>query len=247
MIKIIIADDDPYARIIMRTELNNIPGNIIIGEAENGRELVQMAKELNPDVVITDIDMPEMNGLDATKEIFNLYPKTLIIFATAYDNFARDAFQVYAFDYLIKPFNTERIKQTIQRIQDLNTKRENSVILELPQKSGGENFKLFVQSNDNSLFVEIQDIIMITRYEQRTIIYTTEETITTYEPLKSIANRLNNNRFFRSHKGYLINVEKVKEISPLGNKAYQVKLANINEKALMTLEKLKEYREKYCV
>jgi two-component system LytT family response regulator len=192
--------------------------------------------------------MPEMNGVEASQEIFDIDPKIFIIFATAFDRYTHEAFQVYAFDYLIKPFNLGRIQQTMERIRELHAGREQASFFDRSAvQSGKKIFKLIVQSNDRCNFINIHDVILITRIERKTVIYTLQGCIKTYEPLQQLGERLKSDNFFRCHKGYIINTDMVTEISPWGHKTYLVKLANTKETALMTLQKAKEFREKYCL
>jgi two-component system, LytTR family, response regulator len=117
--------------------------------------------------------------------------------------------------------------------------------ISLPERG---NPKLEILSNNRYCFVDIQDIILITRENRRTIIYVTGAlVIPTYESLKKLEERLPDFHFFRCHKAFIINPEKVTEILPWGSKTYLVKLANINITALMTQEKVEEFQERYWV
>lgn len=253
MLKVIIAEDDPSMRLVLRRVLYGISGTGVIGEAENGRQLVQMVEELRPDVVFIDVDMPEMNGVEAAREIFDIDPKIFIIFATAYDNYTHEAFEVYAFDYLIKPFKLERIKQTMERIIELKGERDKTGFVERPktqpagEKRESENLKLMISSNDKCTLINVHDIVLITRSDRKTVIHTAQGSFTTYETLKQLEERIKSHKLFRCHKSYMINVDMVTEILPWGNRSYLVKLANVKEKAIITLEKLQEFQEKYCL
>ena len=91
-------------RLILKWVFGEIPGAELIGEAEDGRQLIRMAEELKPpEVVFLDVDMPEINVVEVAREIFDINPKIFLIFATAYDCYTHEAFEVYAFDYLVKP------------------------------------------------------------------------------------------------------------------------------------------------
>lgn len=249
MLKVILAEDDPAMRLILKRVLEGIKGIDLVGEAENGRQLVQMVEELNPDIVFLDIDMPEVNGIEASREIFDINPNIFIIFATGFNCYAHEAFEVYAFDYLVKPFNLERIRRTVERIKELKMEREQVGFLqqERPLRRE-ENFKLKVLSNDKSTFINVPDIILITRNERKTMIYAVGDVVVqSYDPLQKMEERLEKHRFFRCHKGFIINPDMVLELSPWGNKTYLVKLANTKETALMTLEHAKEFQQLYCL
>lgn len=246
MLKVMVAEDDPAMRLVLKKVLNGISGVEITGEAENGKQLVRMVEETKPDVVFVDVDMPEMNGVEAAREIFEINPQIIIIFATAFDSYTHEAFEVYAFDYLVKPFKLQRIKQTMERIKELKAERKEKGLSPSPLMcSRKENVKLIVQSNDRCSFINTMDIIFITRIYRKTVIYTTQGTIGTYETLQKLEDKLNTENFFRCHKGYIINRDMVTEILPWGHKTYLVKMANTKETALMTLEKAREFLGKY--
>jgi DNA-binding LytR/AlgR family response regulator len=249
MLKVIIADDDPLMRRVLKNVMEKMSGISIVGEAENGRQLVHMVEELEPEVIFLDIDMPEISGIDASKEIFDINPNIFLIFATGFNCYAREAFEVYAFDYLVKPFDLERIRQTVKRIKELKTEREQVAVLKRERTlCREENLKLKVLSNDKSTFINVSDIIFITRNERKTMIHITGDMVVqTYEPLLKFEESLEKHRFFRCHKGFIINPDMVMELSPWGNKTYLVKLANTKETALMTLEHAKEFQNRYCL
>ena len=107
--------------------------------------------------------------------------------------------------------------------------------------------KLAVQVSNNSIFINPLDIILITRKERKTLIFTTRGIYATNESLEKLEQRLNSEIFFRCHKGYIVNIEMIEEFNPWGNKTYLVKMMNTDESALITLEKAKEFRQKYCI
>ncbi|VBB05136.1 Hypothetical protein LUCI_0343 [Lucifera butyrica] len=249
MLKVIIAEDDSMMRLILRRTLAEMAGVSIVGEAENGRQLVQMVEEREPDVVFLDVDMPEMNGIEASREIFDINSKVFLIFATGYNCYTHEAFEVYAFDYLVKPFDLERVQRTVRRIIEMKAARDQVSVIK-PEKPAfrGENLKLRVLSNEKSIFINIPDIVLITRTERKTMIHVTGESVVqTYEPLQKLEDRLKEHNFFRCHKGFIINPDMVVEIIPWGNKTYLVKLANTKETALMTWDHVKEFQKRYCV
>ncbi|GAV24056.1 LytR/AlgR family response regulator transcription factor [Carboxydothermus pertinax] len=253
MLKVIIGEDDPAMRLVLRRVLEGIFGIEVIGEAGNGRQLVSLVEEFKPDVVFVDVDLPEMNGVEAAREIFDIDPKIFIIFATAYDSYTHEAFEVYAFDYLIKPFKLERIKQTMKRISELKGERDKSGIVErlmtppVGENRENKNLKLLVYSNDKCTVINVHEIILITRFDRKTVIHTARGNFTTNETLKQLEERIKSEKLFRCHKSYMINVDMITEIVPWGNRSYLIKLANVKETAIITQEKLKEFQEKYCL
>ena len=127
MLSVLIAEDDPAMSHVLNRTLSQIPGVEILGEAADGITALDMVEKLNPRVVFIDIDLPGKNGVELAREICDINPQTILIFATAFDDHTHEAFEVYAFDYLIKPFKLDRIKKTMERI-----KRQESLRTPVP-------------------------------------------------------------------------------------------------------------------
>lgn len=237
MLKVLIADDDPDMRLVIKKVLEEMDDIQVEGEADNGIDLIKMSKKLLPNIIFLDIDMPEKSGIDAAREIFHANPHVSFVFVTAYSSYALEAFELYAVDYLVKPFSLNRIKQTIEKITKSKSLNTNKNILNNKPR------KLFIQSNGLYRVINIKDIIFITRISRRTIIYTIHGPVSCYEALQDIDAQLEKSNFLRSHQGYIINTDRIIEISPCGNKVYSVKFDSIDETALMTLEKLRIFKE----
>lgn len=238
-LKVLIADDDCGMRLVLRKALKNIDQVEIVGEAENGEAALCLYDELKPEVVFLDVEMPFITGLDCAKRIMDINPKTFIVFATAHDEYMPDAFELYAFDYLIKPFKIERIYQTMERIKSIGDRKENIDIKQIIKHDKGLD-KLIVKSKEGISFLDMNDIVMIQRENRSTVIYTFNEGFTTSESLSDLEDRLDKAKFFRSHKSYIINLSLVDKIYPYGRWTYIVKLKSTEKDALLTHEKYTE-------
>ncbi len=241
MLKVLLAEDNSHERILLKNIINQVSDIEIVGEADNSKETIRLAKKHKPNVIFIDINMPDKSGIETAKEILSISPDTHIIFATAHSDYALEAFYVYATDYIVKPFNRDRIKQTLEKIKIANeNKNENE----------NENFnhpnktKLLIRSECKSLVVNISDIIMITKVQRKTIIHTVNDTISTNENLNSFETKLGNT-FFSAHRGYLINTEMVSEIIPWGDRTYLIKMSHTKETALMTDNNVKIFKRLY--
>jgi DNA-binding LytR/AlgR family response regulator len=115
-LRALIVDDEPVARQVLREELAELPGVALVGEAENGPRAVQQIRDLQPDLVLLDVQMPGMDGFEVVRRIEGPLPPA-IIFVTAYDEYALKAFDVGAIDYLLKPVGQERLQAAIDRAQ----------------------------------------------------------------------------------------------------------------------------------
>lgn len=238
---VLIAEDDPAMRHILRKALLEIPDVEVVGEAQDGLEAVHLVKEMAPQVVFLDIAMPKKDGLDVSREIFEFSPKTIIIFATGHEEFTHEAFEVYAFDYLIKPFKMDRIRKTMDRIKSRLTETEQ-VKTKLANSLQSETglLKVLVKEEGNKKFIDVKDIVFITRYERTVIIHTVKDKIKTSETLEALEQKLAGSSFFRSHRGFIINLNMIKEIQPWGRKTCKVIMNNTKESVIMTRAKARE-------
>lgn len=234
-LKVLIADDDFGMRLILRKIIENTDGFTLIGEAMNGEEAISIFESEHPDIVFLDIEMPILNGLHCAKKIADINPKTIIIFATAHNEFMSDAFEVYAFDYLIKPFKVDRVTKTLNRIKE--TKTSNSHPLTPPVFEKESLDKLVIKNKEGINFINTDDIILIQREDRSTVIYTCDKKYTTSDGLGDLEQRLHKAKFFRSHKSYIINLTKINKIEHYGRWTYIVKFSNTKLDALMTHKK----------
>ena len=136
-IKVVIADDDAGMRLIERKMIEKVEGFILAGEAKDGDELLTLVEEIHPQIVFLDVEMPGKTGVECAKIIQDMDPTIVMIFATAHDQYMGDAFEVYAFDYLIKPFKVDRVLQTLERARDLHHGRGPIRHRGLPERDRG--------------------------------------------------------------------------------------------------------------
>lgn len=116
-IRIVIADDDAGMRMMVRKLIERADDYALVGEAENGEELLDLFEKTRPEVVFMDVEMPGMTGVECARLIQDKNPKTIMVFVTAHEEYMADAFEVYAFDYLLKPFRMERAMHTLDLIR----------------------------------------------------------------------------------------------------------------------------------
>ncbi|MDF2988320.1 MAG: DNA-binding response regulator [Eubacterium sp.] len=234
--KVLVVDDDAGMRLVLRKVLEKIEGFKLTGEAENGQEAVQMAVSCHPDVIFMDAEMPVMNGIEAARRISEINPKTIFIFATAHEEYMPHAFELYSFDYLLKPFKIDRIKQTLGRIKDIGQVWETTKMNEIFRHEKGLD-KLMIRNKEGINLVDLKDIILIQREERNTVIYTKNEKYMTSDGLSEIEERLDKTLFFRSHKSYIINISMISKMEIYGRWTYIVKFKDSDKDALLTYER----------
>lgn len=241
-LKVIIADDDAGMRLVLKKLISRIEGFELAGEANNGFEAVELTERVKPHITFLDVEMPVMTGIECAKKIADINPRTFIIFVTAHEEYMPEAFELYAFDYLVKPFKIERVEQTLQRIKALAREPELGAITKIIKHNKGLD-KLVLKSKEGISFVDMEAIILIQREDRSTVVYTSAERYVTSEGLSELEERLDSSLFFRCHKSYIINLSCIQKIYPYGRWTYVVKLKGQDIDALLTHDRYEELQK----
>jgi len=236
-IRTLIVDDERYAREELTYLLGKFPGVQVVGVAESGEAAILKALQLQPDVVFLDVEMPKMNGIEVAKTLVELKKVPLIIFATAYPQFAAEAFRINATDYLLKPYDEGQLEQTIARIEKT---LYPAPLADTAEKPG----KLAVETGGDIDYILPQDILYIYRDEKVTKIITQTGDYEVRTTLKELESRLVPFSFFRIHKGYLVNLKYVSRLTPWFNGAYQLELEGLDEKLSVSRNYVKDLRQR---
>ncbi|MDO5145046.1 MAG: LytTR family DNA-binding domain-containing protein [bacterium] len=241
-IRVIIADDDMGMRTIERKMIERVEGFTLVGEATDGDELLQLVEEHRPQVVFLDVEMPGKTGVECARVIQDMDPAIILIFATAHDQYMGDAFEVYAFDYLIKPFKVDRVMKTLERARDRILRADTENAKPVPQRApGAATGRLMLRHREGVSFVSMQDILLVQREDRATVIYTRGGgRYVTSDSLSETEARLDPAVFFRCHKSYIINLNEISAITPYGRWTYIVRLNGTQQDALITHEKYEE-------
>ncbi len=242
--KVLLVEDESGIRLLLRKIVEKNKEFQVAGEADNLTDAVTLFHRTKPDVVFLDIEISGASGLDCAKIIADVNPKTKIIFATAHAEYMSNAFEVYAFDYLLKPFNVERVNQTLQRILDLSRQKGAEPLERIVKYEKGLE-KLLVKGRESMSFVDIRDIILVQREEGSTVIYTAKDSFSTSAGLGEIEEKLDPQQFMRSHKSYIINVSQIRKIEPYGRWTYIVTFKDLKQDALITQEKYEEIKRRF--
>lgn len=232
-IRVLIADDEPYSRKELIHLLSDHPSIEVIGEADSGEQAVVKCVQLQPDVVFLDIEMPGMNGLDTAKSLRELKKVPGIVFATAYPQFAAEAFRYEAVHYLLKPFEEEDIEETVSRIQKLLPEKK------VVKKGTG---KFAVESDGEIIYIDPNDIIYVTREEKISKIVIADSAYEVKLTLKDLESRFKQYPFFRIHKSFLVHLDYVQKLTPWFNGAYQLELKGRQEVLSVSRNYAKELR-----
>ncbi len=252
--KVILVEDEIGIRKLLRKIIEQNPGFEVAGETDNMTDAVSLFHRTKAEVVFLDVELTGSSGLECAKIIADMEPKTKIIFATAHSEYMSEAFEVYAFDYLMKPFHVERVNQTLERIKELSgpvgteaVRSGSAAVRDLDKIVKYERGldKLLVKGRESMSFIDIKDIILIQRENNSTVIYTGQDSFVTSASLSDIEAKLDPEQFMRSHKSYLINISQIKKIEPYGRWTYIVTFKDLNKDALITTEKFEEIKKRF--
>ena len=236
-IRILIADDDPGMRTVMRKLAERAEGYELVGEAGDGNRLLELYEETRPDVVLMDVEMPGMTGIECAKVIQDRNPRTVLVFATAHEQYMRSAFEVYAFDYLVKPFRLERALNTLSLIRERLTAQSPAPEPVRPHPTAASG-RLMLKHREGLSFLDIPSILLIQREERASVLYLSDGSrYVTSDSLSELEQRLPEEMFFRCHKSYIVNLNHIDSIAPYGRWTYIVKLRGTDRDALITHER----------
>ncbi|WP_433750082.1 LytR/AlgR family response regulator transcription factor [Falsibacillus pallidus] len=237
-ISVLLVDDEHYSRLELKHLLSERSHFSIIGEADNGESAVMKTIQLQPDVVFLDVEMPKMGGMEAAKALRELRKPPLIVFATAYPQFAAEAFRYEAIDYLLKPYDEIQLDQTIKRIEKQFSAPAQS------NESVKPVGKLAVESEGEIFYLDPNEIVYIHREDKLTKIVTLKNEFDSKMPLKEMENRLSPFSFFRIHKSILVNLDYVAKLTPWFSGTYHLEMKGIEGNLSVSRNYVKELRAK---
>lgn len=233
-IRVLIVDDEAPARERLRRFLEAVQEVEIIGEAQNGIQAVEMIKTNRPDLVLLDIQMP---GLDGFGVIESLDQPPPIVFVTAYDEYAIQAFEVNALDYLLKPFSKKRLEESLQRARrkvkvDRPFEEKLSSLLMTLVEQEQYLTKLAVWKQSNVCLLDVDEIDWIGIEGNQVLVHVGEAFYPYHRPLSYLEKKLNPRHFFRVHRSAIVNLKRVNEIIPWFKGSHKLRLSTGAEVAL---------------
>jgi two-component system LytT family response regulator len=219
-IRVLIADDEPLAREGMRLLLAGDADLVIVGEAGTGEATVAAILELRPDLVFLDIEMPLMTGFEALAALDpRLMP--IVVFVTAYNQYALKAFDAHALDYLLKPLDRERLRQAVQRVKrQVALQRESTVnrriLACLQELQTPPKFldRIIVRSGDSVFFVKVEEIDWIESEGNYVRLHVGKQSHIIRETLSRIESQLNPEKFTRIHRTTIVQTDRISRIEP---------------------------------
>jgi len=234
----IIVDDEPLARAELQFLLKAHPDVQVVAEARNGVEALQLIKDHQPDLVFLDVSMPGLDGLEVVRRLLDKKSKVKVphvIFATAFDQYAVQAFELNAMDYLLKPIEKHRLAQSLQRARRVVEAAETATeameellqTLQAQSAKPSPQTKLLLRAAGRLLLVDAKDLIFAAIEEGRILMATKDlEGESNYRTIEELQGALDPNVFWRVHRSYIVNLNHIKEVVPWFKSTYQLRMGD---------------------
>lgn len=246
--KAIIVDDERLARAELRRLLGDFPAIEILDEAQNASEAIRKIKELKPDVVFMDIQMPDTNGIEVMKHLKTLPDIPKVVFVTAFDEHAIDAFRLNALDYLLKPVDPDVLSETINKLIQSDEEEDFTGLDEL----GRTNRRLtvddsiFIKDGEKCFFLPLRDIRYFESMGNYVKVYFQKDKPMILRSLNSLEERLSGNDFFRANRKFIINLHHIKSIENWFNGGLQVTMSQ-DEKIEISRRQTIRFKESFSI
>lgn len=235
MQKVLIIDDEAAGRLLIRQYLEAYPTLIVVGEANNGVDAVRLINEFRPDLIFLDVQMPGLTGFQVLQHIDEI-PQ--IIFSTAYDQYALQAFEVHAVDYLLKPYTRDRFAQAVARVMDPRTTNLQKIqplaesLMTMPGRGTADRAtadhypeKILVQTGNRLVTVAVADILRIEAEGDYATLVTAKGHHLSNYGITALESRLDPRQFIRVHRSDIVNLHYIREIQKYPS-SYDVILQN---------------------
>jgi two-component system, LytTR family, response regulator len=231
VIKTLIIDDEPIARHVLREALAAFPEIAGVGEAENGKQAFRMIRELRPEVVFLDLQMPGMSGFEVIRNLEP--PLPIVVIVTAFDQHAIQAFESGAVDYLLKPVSEERLAKAVERVKNLKgdqneiaaavAKIANAAPVELEH---GRTRRIVGRIGEEYYLLNADEVLAFQAERELVWIVTAKQRMLGTQSLRAIETRLNSPEFQRVHRNAIVNVNHVRKMSSLTSQRWLITLSN---------------------
>jgi two-component system, LytTR family, response regulator len=223
MIRTLIADDEPLARTRIRLLLKTHADVEVIAECSNGREAAQLVRQEKPDLLFLDIEMPELDGFDVLGENAGEPRQPVLIFVTAHDEFALEAFEANAVDYLVKPFDQERFDRALERARRFLAEAR---LPASPTRAERARERFAVRGRGQIVFVKAINVDWIGAEGNYARLYTREASYLIRESLQHLEETLDASTFIRVHRSAIVNVDRIGKLVPGPEGTYSIVLQN---------------------
>ncbi|CAM4298624.1 DNA-binding response regulator [Saccharibacillus endophyticus] len=235
----------------------------IVGKFEDGIDVLKFLQGNDVDVIFLDINIPSLDGVLLAKSVSKFANKPYIVFTTAYKEHAAEAFEIEAFDYILKPYHEPRIAAMLNKLEAAfaaKKQREEAEDFAIHAHGGAAggtsqasaeasavlaqaNHRINLYKDDKIIVVDADDIYYASAQEKTTLVYTRKEEYTMHMSISDFQANLPQDKFFRCHRSYTVNLSKIREIVPWFNNTYLLRLRDVNAEVPVSRSKAKEFRQ----
>ena len=235
MLTCVIIEDEFPAREELKYFISKHKGILLEKEFDNPVDALKYLQENRVDIAFLDINMPELDGMSLGKILMKLNPELKIVFITAYRDYAAEAFEIKAFDYLLKPYSEKRIMEVLNNLTSI---REGTISKEIEKIN-----KVTVFSNEKMVVLSLDEIYYIEVSDKESSVYTKDNIYTSKLKISKWEEILPKNKFYRTHRAYIVNLDKIKEVEPWFNSTFVLKIQDLKFKVPVSRNNIKEFKE----
>ncbi|WP_269212281.1 LytR/AlgR family response regulator transcription factor [Chromobacterium piscinae] len=244
MLKALIVEDEYLAREELAYLIQEHSSIEIAASVEDGLEAFKFLQEHDVDVVFLDINIPSIDGLLLAKNLHKTARPPRIVFVTAYKEFAVDAFELEAFDYILKPYNETRIIGLLRKLEALEQAPPPITAVSAPAADAAPaNRTVNLAKGDSIIVTPCDDIYYVEADEKVTLVYTAHDRYVMAMSISEFVSRLPADSFFRCHRSFCVNIHKIREIAPWQNSTYIIKLYDLKAEIPVSRSNIKAFRQ----
>lgn len=233
----IIVEDEYLAREELKYFIENYSKIEITNEFDDGIEVLKFIQNNEVEIIFLDINIPSLDGILLAKSISKFSIKPYIVFITAYKEHAAEVFEIEAFDYILKPYSESRIVSMLKKLENANSHEENNL-----NKNSISN-KINLWKNEKIIVVDMDDIYYCTAAERITHVFTKNNEYSVSLSMSEFYDKLPKDKFFRCHRSYIVNINRIREIIPWFNNTYNLKLQDIDYEVPVSRSNIKEFKQ----
>jgi len=238
--KVIIVEDEILAQQELSWLIKEHSQMEIVGSFDDGLDVLKFLQHNKVDAIFLDINIPSLDGVLLAQNISQFAHKPFIVFITAWKEHAVEAFELEAFDYILKPYQESRI---ITMLQKLEIASQQQTALSTTGTVTRENDTINLVKDERIIVTSIHDIYYAEAHEKMTFVYTRRESYVMPMNITEFCNKLPQAHFFRCHRSYCVNLNKIREIEPWFNNTYILRLRDLEFQVPVSRSKVKEFRQ----
>lgn len=237
--KVIIVEDEVLAQQELNWLIKTHSQMEIVGTFDDGMDVLKYLQHHEVDALFLDINIPSLDGVLLAQYISKFAHKPFIVFITAWKEHAVEAFELEAFDYILKPYEESRIIGMLQKLEAAHQQQTTPQ----PQTSVRENHTINLVKDERIIVTDINDIYYAEAHEKMTFVYTRRESYVMPMNITEFCSRLPESHFFRCHRSYCVNLSKIREIEPWFNNTYILRLRDLDFQVPVSRSRVKEFRQ----